>query len=94
MSGVSYNGGASRCWYNWQKFIDCYTAKDTEDPRQACKIFAEDYQECLFHTKEIERAQKIAAEFERREKKGDEDLPAVKTQKHLKRSLTDLDLIK
>lgn len=93
MSGYSYNGGASRCFSTWQKFLDCYTAKDTSDPLQQCKLFAEDYNECLHHTKEIERASKIAAEIERKEAAG-EDLPEVKTQHGLKYSLTDLEFVK
>lgn len=93
MSGVSYNGGASRCWYNWQKFIDCYTARDTQDPLKACKAFAENYEECLHHGKEIERAQRIFAEMERRENNGEELFPR-EIRRGLKYQLADLELIK
>lgn len=93
MSGIRFNGGASRCWNSWQKFIDCYTAKDTADPLKSCKLFAEDYHECLHHTKEIERANKISAEVQRKEAAG-EELPKSEVRRGLKYSLTDLDYIK
>lgn len=89
---MSFNGGSSRCGYNWQKFIDCYTSNSTTDPLQACKGAAEDYRECLFHTKEIERANKIAAEINKKEAKG-EELPQVETRRGLKYTLTDIKAI-
>lgn len=92
MSGVSFNGGASRCGYNWQKFIDCYTSNSTKDPLQECKAAAEDYHECLHHTKEIQRANRIAAEIAKKEAKG-KDLPSVETRRGLKYTLTDIKAI-
>lgn len=91
MSGVGYTGGTSRCWYEWQKFLDCYTAKDVTDPSQ-CKLFAEDYTECLHHSKEIVRARKIAEELERREKSG-KPAPTVETHPYPRSALKDLGLV-
>ncbi len=63
----------------WQKFLDCYTAKSTDDIK-TCQLLAQDYDECLHHRKEKARAQRIAAEYERRAAKG-EDVPAVEKRK-------------
>lgn len=92
MSGVSFTGGTARCWHDWQKFLDCYTAQSTEDPK-SCSLLAEDYAECLHHSKEKARARQIHAEFERKQKAG-EDVPSSTTQSHLRTHLQDLELIK
>lgn len=52
--------GRSRCFVYWQEFSKCYSQADA--PSQ-CRVQADDYLECLHHTKEIERAKAIRAEF-------------------------------
>ncbi|KAI6029719.1 hypothetical protein PISMIDRAFT_681491 [Pisolithus microcarpus 441] len=59
-SGFGYTGGRSRCFVYWQEFSKCYSQADA--PSQ-CRVQADDYLECLHHTKEIERAKAIRAEF-------------------------------
>ncbi|KIJ25630.1 hypothetical protein M422DRAFT_785492 [Sphaerobolus stellatus SS14] len=59
-SGFGYHGGRSRCYNYWQEFMKCYT--QTDDPG-ACRPPAEDYMECLHHTKEIERAKIVHHQF-------------------------------
>ncbi|KAG1753586.1 uncharacterized protein EDB91DRAFT_405266 [Suillus paluster] len=59
-SGFSYTGGRSRCFAYWQEFSKCYAEADA--PSQ-CRLPADDYLECLHHTKEIARAKAVKAEF-------------------------------
>ncbi|KAJ8586798.1 hypothetical protein M405DRAFT_822800 [Rhizopogon salebrosus TDB-379] len=59
-SGFSYTGGRSRCFAYWQEFSKCYAGADA--PSQ-CRLQADDYLECLHHTKEIARAKAVKAEF-------------------------------
>lgn len=59
-SGFSYTGGRSRCFAYWQEFSKCYA--DADVPSQ-CRLQADDYLECLHHTKEIARAKAVKAEF-------------------------------
>lgn len=75
----------------WQKFLDCYTAKSTDDVKK-CKLLAEDYEECLHHRKEKVRAQQIAAEYDRRAARDAESVPAVERRK-LKITLEDASVL-
>ncbi|KAH9976213.1 hypothetical protein BGW80DRAFT_1457059 [Lactifluus volemus] len=62
-SGFGFNGGRSRCFAFWQEFSKCYA--ETDNPKE-CKLQADDYLECLHHTKEacrIARAKAIKEEF-------------------------------
>ncbi|KAF8524268.1 hypothetical protein BU17DRAFT_63268 [Hysterangium stoloniferum] len=59
-SGFSYHGGRSRCFAHWQEFAKCYA--QTDNPHQ-CRPPAEDYLECLHHTKEIDRAKTVQSQF-------------------------------
>ncbi|KAI0002163.1 hypothetical protein BJV74DRAFT_817399 [Russula compacta] len=59
-SGFGFNGGRSRCFAFWQEFSKCYA--ETDRPKE-CAPQAEDYLECLHHTKEIARAKAIKQEF-------------------------------
>ncbi|EIW78430.1 hypothetical protein CONPUDRAFT_128055 [Coniophora puteana RWD-64-598 SS2] len=59
-SGFSYTAGRSRCFTYWQEFSKCYANSDS--PSQ-CRLQADDYLECLHHTKEIARAKTVKAEF-------------------------------
>ncbi|KAH8113797.1 hypothetical protein DFH11DRAFT_1727322 [Phellopilus nigrolimitatus] len=59
-SGFSYTGGPSRCFAYWQEFSKCYAK--TDNPSE-CRAQSEDYFECLHHTKEIERAKTVKAQF-------------------------------
>lgn len=74
MVGVSFSGGVSRCFAEWQRFAECYTAQRTSDVKQ-CTPIAEDYQECLHHVKEKKRALTIAQELSRQQAKGEEISP-------------------
>ncbi|KAJ8489153.1 hypothetical protein ONZ51_g3110 [Trametes cubensis] len=70
-SGYGYNGGSSRCLALLRILAGvlktvtgkCYAQADV--PKQ-CAPQAEDYLECLHHTKEIARAKEIKAEFIRK----------------------------
>ncbi|TFL04502.1 hypothetical protein BDV98DRAFT_562341 [Pterulicium gracile] len=59
-SGFGLSGGTSRCFVYWQEFSKCYTKTDFP---QECQPQVDDYLECLHHTKEIERAKTVRAEF-------------------------------
>ncbi|EJC97691.1 uncharacterized protein FOMMEDRAFT_130381 [Fomitiporia mediterranea MF3/22] len=59
-SGFGFTGGPSRCFAYWQEFSKCYA--NTDNP-QVCIAQSEDYLECLHHTKEIERAKTVKAQF-------------------------------
>ncbi|OCH86717.1 hypothetical protein OBBRIDRAFT_760910 [Obba rivulosa] len=59
-SGYGVNGGVPRCFVYWQEFQKCYAQTDV--PLQ-CRPQADDYLECLHHTKEIARAKAVKAEF-------------------------------
>ncbi|KAF8504786.1 hypothetical protein F5888DRAFT_1658587 [Russula emetica] len=59
-SGFGFNGGRSRCFAFWQEFSKCYA--QTDNPKE-CNPQAEDYLECLHHTKEIARAKAVKEEF-------------------------------
>ncbi|KAH8087155.1 hypothetical protein BXZ70DRAFT_955791 [Cristinia sonorae] len=62
-SGFGVSGGTPRCFAFWQEFSKCYAS--TESPGQ-CRAQADDYLECLHHTKEIARAKAVKAEFVKR----------------------------
>ncbi|KAI5123228.1 hypothetical protein M0805_001317 [Coniferiporia weirii] len=62
-SGFSFTGGPSRCFAYWQEFSKCYARSD--NPKE-CVAQSEDYLECLHHTKEIERAKAVKAQFIKR----------------------------
>ncbi|KXS14186.1 hypothetical protein M427DRAFT_99842 [Gonapodya prolifera JEL478] len=49
-SGFGLRGGRGRCFPHWQEFTKCYGSADHPDD---CKLQFEDYQECLFHRKEV-----------------------------------------
>jgi len=57
---LSKASGRSRCFAFWQEFSKCYA--QTDNPKE-CSPQAEDYLECLHHTKEIARAKAIKEEF-------------------------------
>ncbi|KAH8924496.1 hypothetical protein BT69DRAFT_1241087, partial [Atractiella rhizophila] len=59
-SGTAFHGGPSRCFPVWQDFQKCYLK--AEKPSD-CVGYKEDYYECLFHTKEIERNRAIQKEY-------------------------------
>ncbi|GJJ14958.1 hypothetical protein Clacol_009228 [Clathrus columnatus] len=59
-SGFGWHGNRSRCFTHWQEFAKCYAG--TDRPAE-CMPAAEDYLECLHHTKEKKRAQIIQAQF-------------------------------
>ena len=66
----------------WQKFMDCFSAKETTDVKKECRAAADDYDECLFHRKESARAQAIAHEYARRQKASEGgDLPQINRKK-------------
>lgn len=63
-SGFGFNGGSSRCFGEWQRFLECYTNADTTHPVQ-CTPHVDDYFECLHHRKEKERASLIRAQLKK-----------------------------
>ncbi|CAN6674620.1 hypothetical protein TRVA0_058S00452 [Trichomonascus vanleenenianus] len=65
MPGYGINGGMARCFPEWQRFVECYTAKRTTDTNQ-CAPMAEDYGECLHHQKEKARLLTIQNEMQRK----------------------------
>ncbi|KAI8586799.1 hypothetical protein BDZ88DRAFT_399429 [Geranomyces variabilis] len=52
-SGFGLNGGRGRCFPFWQDFAKCYV--QTDAPKEDCRLQFEDYQECLYHRKEVRR---------------------------------------
>jgi len=67
VSGHGTHGGKGRCYPFWQSFQACMAGAN---PGTGCKLEAEDYKECLHHSKKYVRAATIAAEKSRREKAG------------------------
>jgi NADH dehydrogenase (ubiquinone) Fe-S protein 5 len=49
-SGFGLKGGRGRCFPFWQEFAKCYASADHPED---CRLQYEDYQECLFHRKEV-----------------------------------------
>ncbi|TPX56521.1 hypothetical protein PhCBS80983_g04475 [Powellomyces hirtus] len=62
-SGFGMNGGRGRCFPFWQEFTKCYV--QTDAPKQECKLQFEDYQECLYHRKELLRMAIVQDEYEK-----------------------------
>jgi len=79
-SGFGYNGGTSRCFNEWQRFLECYTSAETTK-RVQCTPQADDYFECLHHRKEKARTLAIKTQLdknkEKAEKAGEEFTPVV-----------------
>ena len=50
-SGFGLNGGRGRCFTFWQDLQKCYVS--CEDEAEKCRIYYEDYQECITHLKEV-----------------------------------------
>jgi NADH dehydrogenase (ubiquinone) Fe-S protein 5 len=50
MEGVGYDGGRPRCFHFFQEYLKCYTQNDHH---RACQLEYEDYDECIFHKKEV-----------------------------------------
>ncbi|KAI8929158.1 hypothetical protein BC831DRAFT_396686 [Entophlyctis helioformis] len=49
-SGFGTNGGRGRCFPFWQEFTRCHVQADAASQ---CSTLLEDYQECLYHRKEV-----------------------------------------
>lgn len=49
-SGFGLKGGRGRCFPFWQEFAKCYASADHPED---CRLQYDDYQECLFHRKEV-----------------------------------------
>ncbi|TPX67757.1 hypothetical protein SpCBS45565_g03541 [Spizellomyces sp. 'palustris'] len=62
-SGFGLNGGRGRCFPFWQEFAKCYVQSDS--PRKECTNQFEDYQECLYHRKELLRLSIVQEEYEK-----------------------------
>lgn len=82
-SGYGFNGGSSRCFGEWQRFLECYTNADTSHPVQ-CTPQVDDYFECLHHKKEKARvmaikSQSLKNKFE--EKKSGEEVKSIAVTK-------------
>lgn len=55
-------GGQGRCYEVWKDMVECRTSYATTAPEQShCKDLLSDYRECLHHTKELARIEKIAS---------------------------------
>ncbi|KAJ3397155.1 hypothetical protein HDU92_000460 [Lobulomyces angularis] len=63
-SGFGTNGGRGRCFPFFQDFAKCYV--QANHPKQ-CILQYEDYQECLFHKKEILRLALLQNEVRRQD---------------------------
>ncbi|KAI8817817.1 uncharacterized protein EV422DRAFT_540066 [Fimicolochytrium jonesii] len=61
-SGFGTSGGRGRCFPFWQEFARCYVQADT-DPKTECRKGFEDYQECLYHRKELLRMTLVQEEY-------------------------------
>ncbi|KAI9594692.1 hypothetical protein BDF19DRAFT_444552 [Syncephalis fuscata] len=61
-SGFGIHGGRGRCFTMWQEFRKCYAQAECPED---CEPQLDDYNECLTHKKETERAQLIQAERHR-----------------------------
>ncbi|KAJ3341725.1 hypothetical protein HDU83_006502, partial [Entophlyctis luteolus] len=49
-AGFGLNGGRGRCFAFFQDYAACFASADT--PKECVKQY-EDYQECLYHRKEV-----------------------------------------
>ncbi|KAI9021204.1 hypothetical protein DFJ74DRAFT_672227 [Hyaloraphidium curvatum] len=61
-SGFGLKGGRGRCFPFWQEFAKCYANADHPED---CRLQYEDYQECLFHRKELARLEIVRQEHQR-----------------------------
>ncbi|KAL2915721.1 hypothetical protein HK105_204667 [Polyrhizophydium stewartii] len=59
-SGFGTNGGRGRCYPFWQEFMRCHVQADSA---KECVLLFEDYQECLYHRKELKRLSKVREEY-------------------------------
>ncbi|KAI8896975.1 hypothetical protein BC833DRAFT_595439 [Globomyces pollinis-pini] len=64
-SGFGTNGGRGRCFPFWQEFAKCHVQSTT---LEECTKPFEDYQECLFHRKEIARSTIVKEEYEKQQR--------------------------
>lgn len=85
-SGYGLNGGPSRCFGEFQRYIECYTSADTASPSE-CTAKVDDYFECLHHRKEKIRIQTIKRELLNNKAHGKEG--TVKTIVNVKNSLPE-----
>lgn len=63
-SGFSYTGRRPRCFEFWQEFQKCFAGADFPED---CRAQVEDYNECLTHRKEIERAKTLQQHFSKKQ---------------------------
>ncbi|KAI8808859.1 hypothetical protein BJ742DRAFT_756250 [Cladochytrium replicatum] len=59
-SGFGLNGGRNRCFTFFQEFMKCYAQADN---REECRLQFEDYQECLYHRKELARLEIVQEHY-------------------------------
>ncbi|KAJ3058998.1 hypothetical protein HDU79_006947 [Rhizoclosmatium sp. JEL0117] len=64
-SGFGTSGGRGRCFSFFQDYAGCFANADS--PKECIKQY-EDYQECLYHRKEILRLRLVQEEWERQQK--------------------------
>ncbi|KAI8835606.1 hypothetical protein BJ741DRAFT_607382 [Chytriomyces cf. hyalinus JEL632] len=64
-SGFGTSGGRGRCFSFFQDYAGCFAQAD--NPRECLRQY-EDYQECLYHRKEILRLKMVEAEWSRQNK--------------------------
>ncbi|KAJ3075515.1 hypothetical protein HDU98_007888 [Podochytrium sp. JEL0797] len=69
-SGFGTSGGRGRCFSFFQDYAACFAQADS--PKQ-CLLQYEDYQECLYHRKEILRLRLVQEEWERQQKASNKD---------------------
>ncbi|KAJ3204968.1 hypothetical protein HDU82_005477, partial [Entophlyctis luteolus] len=60
------NGGRGRCFAFFQDYAACFASADT--PKECVKQY-EDYQECLYHRKELLRLKLVQEEWVRQKQK-------------------------
>ncbi|GMM38725.1 hypothetical protein DASC09_060640 [Saccharomycopsis crataegensis] len=87
-SGFGLRGGQSRCFGEFQRYMECYTSAKTQSPA-ACTGKVDDYFECLHHRKERLRVQLIKQEL-LNHKNSSKDDGSLKSVVDMKSSLPEV----
>ncbi|KAI9347700.1 hypothetical protein BDR26DRAFT_931411 [Obelidium mucronatum] len=69
-SGFGISGGRGRCFSFFQDYAGCFASADS--PKECVRQY-EDYQECLYHRKELLRLKLVQEEWERQHKASNPD---------------------
>lgn len=88
VAGFGLRGGQSRCFGEFQRYMECYTNANTKTPTE-CTGKVDDYFECLHHKKEKLRIQTIKQELLNHKAASHENEGKVKTIVNIKKSIPD-----